>query len=79
MVGPNCRVHTTLDNAESGGQGKNTALLNSPLERCISEIKMFQMHNMFGYTHGDPQPGQYALARPTISILIDLCFSSCAR
>lgn len=60
MVGPNCRVHIMLDNAERGGQGQNMALLNSPLERCVSEIKMLQLHDTPGYAHGHPPPGQYA-------------------
>lgn len=78
MVDPNCRVHIALDNAERGGQGRNIALLNLPLERCVSEIKMLQLRNTPGYTHGHPPPGQCALARPNTTILIELFFSNCA-
>lgn len=77
MVGSNCRVHITLDNTERGGQGRNIVLLNSPLERCVSEIKKLQLHNMPGCTHGDHPPGQYDLGRPHTKILIELCFSNC--
>lgn len=78
MVGPNCRVHIMLDNTEKEGQGRNTTLLNSPLERCISDSKRFQLHNTLVYTHGDPLLGQCALARPNTTILIELCSSNCA-
>lgn len=74
MVAPNCRVHITLDNG-ARRQGRNVALRNSPLERCVSEIKMFQLHE---YAHGDLLPGQCAPARLNAPILIALCCSNCA-
>lgn len=50
MVGPNCRVHITTDNAKRGGQGVNLASLQSPLERCISESQIPQLCKAPGST-----------------------------
>lgn len=49
MVGPNCRVHITADDRR-GGQGVNLALLQSPLERCISESQIPQLCKAPGST-----------------------------
>lgn len=55
MVGPNCRVHITTHNAKrGGGQGVNLALLQSPLERYISESQTPQLCKAPESTRGDP-------------------------
>lgn len=79
MVGPNCRVHITIDNARRGGQGVNLALLISPLERCISESQMPQLCKTPESTLGDPLPGHDALARKNTSTVAEHCFSNSAR
>lgn len=73
MVGPNCRVHITADDRR-GGQGVNLALLQSPLERCISESQMPQPCKAPESARGDPLPGHDALERKNIITVAEHCF-----
>lgn len=76
MMGPNCRV---INNNRKGEQREKSALLKSPLERWISEIKILHLHNTPDSSHGNHSPGHNAMSVLNATALIVLSLSNSAR